>query len=233
MPHSVTPDPAARAALAVAQLMRPGNTEGEAGWNHGAADLLPVLAARTFGVDITVVDDAGRFQDFGPGPSDPTGHLAGALGLPPGGPRPHVVLSLADRHYRLAVREGAVTDAKREPKAGGKTEAGTQPEPKVQDKTEARTQPEPKPVQPSSALPPDGAARGRPVRVPVTGECLFHSFIASDPGYVRSRLPALAESDPAVYAWLGDADAVRGGSAAERSSSPPPGTTRAARRPPS
>ncbi|WP_367572055.1 hypothetical protein [Streptomyces globisporus] len=211
MPHSVTPDPAARAALAVAQLMRPGNTEGEAGWNHGAADLLPVLAARTFGVDITVVDDAGRFQDFGPGPSDPTGHLAGALGLPPGGPRPHVVLSLADRHYRLALREGAVTDAKPEPKAGGKTEAGTQPEPKVQDKTEARTQPEPKPVQPSSALPPDGAARGRPVRVPVTGECLFHSFIASDPGYVRSRLPALAESDPAVYAWLGDADAVRGG----------------------
>ncbi|WP_218924466.1 hypothetical protein [Streptomyces sp. st140] len=211
MPHSVTPDPAARAALAVAQLMRPGNTEGEAGWNHGAADLLPVLAARTFGVDITVVDDAGRFQDFGPGPSDPTGHLAGALGLPPGGPRPHVVLSLADRHYRLAVREGAVTDAKPEPKAGDKTEVSTQPEPKVQDKTEARTEPEPKPLKPSSALPPDGAARGRPVRVPVTGECLFHSFIASDPGYVRSRLPALAESDLTAYTWLGDADAVRGG----------------------
>ncbi|MYX73216.1 hypothetical protein, partial [Streptomyces sp. SID3915] len=120
VPHSVNLGPEARAALAVAQLTRPGNTEGEAGWDHGAADLLPVLAARTFDVDITVVDGEGRFQDFGPGPSDPTGHLAGSLDVRTGGPRPRVVLSLVGRHYQLAVREAAVevTD-----ESGAETEA--------------------------------------------------------------------------------------------------------------
>ncbi|HBF84689.1 MAG TPA: hypothetical protein DD420_33605, partial [Streptomyces sp.] len=66
------------------------------------------LAARTFDVDITVVDGEGRFQDFGPSPSDPTGHLAGSLDVRAGGPRPRVVLSLVGRHYQLAVREAAV-----------------------------------------------------------------------------------------------------------------------------
>ncbi|MFJ4842033.1 lonely Cys domain-containing protein [Streptomyces sp. NPDC088746] len=211
MPHSVTPDRAARAALAVAQLTRPGNTEGEAGWNHGAADLLPVLAARTFGVDITVVDEAGRFQDFGPGPSDPTGHLAGSLDALPEGPRPRVVLSLADRHYQLAVPEPVMTET---PKPGPKPEPKPEPEPKPQSEPEPEPKPKPK-SEPEQAPKPEpeqrpaDAAKGRPVRVPGTGACLFLSFMASDPGYVRSRLPGLAKSHPAVYAWLDDAGTVR------------------------
>lgn len=236
MPHSVTLGPEARAALAVAQLMRPGDAQGEVGWDHGAADLLPVLAARTFDVDITVVDGEGRFQDFGPGPSDPTGHLAGSLDVRTGGPRPRVVLSLVGRHYQLAVPE-AVVEVTDESGAGTKapsaTSGGTaQPTGEGADPADGtvgsvsgvpRTGPgsggpkrmpvtgEPEPEQgPPAPPPPSGAARGRPVRVPGTGECLFFSLMASDPAHIRSRLPGLAESHPDAYAWLGDPSGVRG-----------------------
>ncbi|MEU5716190.1 hypothetical protein AB0G71_10440 [Streptomyces sp. NPDC020403] len=324
MPHSVTPGPEARAALAVAQLMRPGNAQGEAGWDHGAADLLPVLAARTFGVDITVVDDQGRFQDFRPLPPDPTGHLTHSLDVPPRRPGPRVVLSLTGRHYRLAVPEATVvrgtdtwggtetktppdgpvgttdptadaagpaagpveparevaapadgwveppravtepTDTTAEPSGGGTvgpTEetdetaepagevaapAGAAPKPagEVAEPTGGavgsgfggptmgpRTdgpvrgpgtgEPDPEtetdtdterasPLLPSPPAPrPSDAARGRPVQVPGTGECLLFSFMASDPAYIRSRLPGLARSHPDAYAWLGDPGTVR------------------------
>ncbi|MFD0628333.1 hypothetical protein ACFQ2K_42645 [Streptomyces sanglieri] len=78
-----------RRALALAQLQRAGNSGGERGWNHGAADLLPALAARTFGVKVTVVRDDGTFQDFEPENA----------GTPPA----HVVLYLKDRHYQAAL----------------------------------------------------------------------------------------------------------------------------------
>ncbi|MDH2393553.1 hypothetical protein QCN29_33270 [Streptomyces sp. HNM0663] len=86
---------AQRGALAAAQVLRPGDAADDAGWDHGAADLLPALAARTFGARITVVrGDDGHFQDFTP------------LGAAEDEELPHVVLHLKDRHYQLAVRDG-------------------------------------------------------------------------------------------------------------------------------
>ena len=88
-----------RAELAAAQLRRPGTTG--AGWDHSAADLLPLLAARAFGIRINVVSGDGGFQDFA---------APGAAGA-----RPHLVLSLADRHYRLAVPDPAAPATVPEP----------------------------------------------------------------------------------------------------------------------
>ncbi|WP_406178170.1 hypothetical protein [Streptomyces sp. NBC_00996] len=88
--HAELPD-AQRVALASAQLHRPGDTADGAGWDHGAADLLPALAARTFGVRITVVRADGGFQHFAP-PKAAEGEKLR-----------QVVLHLKDRHYRLAV----------------------------------------------------------------------------------------------------------------------------------
>ncbi|MFE4816994.1 hypothetical protein ACFRFU_11275 [Streptomyces sp. NPDC056704] len=79
-----------RLALAAAQVRRPGTTD--AGWDHGTADLLPALAARRFGVTVTVVREDGGFQDFAP--------EAGASGR-----AERVVLHLKGRHYRLAAPE--------------------------------------------------------------------------------------------------------------------------------
>ncbi|MGI5404617.1 hypothetical protein ACQEVG_35200 [Streptomyces sp. CA-135486] len=89
VPHSTDLSADSRLDLARAQLLRPGAATADTGWDHGAADLLPALAARTFGVPVTVVDDAGRFQTFPP---------ATDTGAPP------VVLYLADRHFQAAVR---------------------------------------------------------------------------------------------------------------------------------
>ncbi|CAG6398608.1 lonely Cys domain-containing protein [Actinacidiphila cocklensis] len=50
---------------------------------------------------------------------------------------------------------------------------------------------------------------GRSVPVPATGDCLLYSFAASDPLYIRDRLPGLNTRHPQAYAWLGDPDAVR------------------------
>ncbi|MEU6353680.1 hypothetical protein ABZ896_30860 [Streptomyces sp. NPDC047072] len=79
-----------RQALAAAQIRRPGTSDANAGWDHGAADLLPALAARHFGVTVTVVREDGGFQDFTP----TAGEADGA---------DRVVLHLKDRHYRLAI----------------------------------------------------------------------------------------------------------------------------------
>lgn len=81
--------PDERRALALAQLRRPGDSPDDTGWDHGAADLLPALAARTFGVRVTVVRDDGTFQDFDPGTADE--------------PTRRVVLYLKDRHYQAAL----------------------------------------------------------------------------------------------------------------------------------
>ncbi|MES9509340.1 hypothetical protein ABWJ92_23485 [Streptomyces sp. NPDC000609] len=78
-----------RRALALTQLRRAGDSPNDTGWDHGAADLLPALAARTFDVTVTVVRDDGTFQEFAPPSTTPsTGH---------------VVLYLKDRHYQAAL----------------------------------------------------------------------------------------------------------------------------------
>ncbi|WP_406398019.1 hypothetical protein OH805_03650 [Streptomyces sp. NBC_00879] len=89
VPHSTDLSPGSRLELATAQLLRPGGAPDDAGWDHGAADLLPALAARTFGVPVTVVDSEGLFQTFRPATDT--------------GARP-VVLYLADKHFQAAVR---------------------------------------------------------------------------------------------------------------------------------
>ncbi|WP_213083781.1 hypothetical protein [Streptomyces canus] len=102
VPHAVALPPGVRAELAVAQLLRRGDAPAQGGWNHAAADLLPLLAARAFGVHITVVGPDGSFQDFAPDTPPADGSLHGLV-EPVARPGAHVVLSLADRHYRLAV----------------------------------------------------------------------------------------------------------------------------------
>ncbi|MET9506782.1 hypothetical protein ABZY42_34630 [Streptomyces sp. NPDC006622] len=66
IPHAAPLTAGRRLALARAQLLRAGDAERDTGWDHGAADLLPPLAARTFGVRLTVVRGDGRFHDFPP-----------------------------------------------------------------------------------------------------------------------------------------------------------------------
>ncbi|WP_327694988.1 hypothetical protein [Streptomyces sp. NBC_00459] len=57
-----------------------------------------------------------------------------------------------------------------------------------------------------SLLPPAG---GRPIRTVANGECLLYAFLASDPRYVRSRLPGLAGNRPGAFQWLADTGGVR------------------------
>ncbi|WP_211301846.1 lonely Cys domain-containing protein, partial [Streptomyces sparsogenes] len=90
--------PAQRRGLAAAQLRRAANAANDTGWDHSAADLLPALAARTYGVGVRVVREDGTYQDFSPNPDRP---------LPPGAER--VVLYVADRHFR-AVEAAAVAE---------------------------------------------------------------------------------------------------------------------------
>ncbi|MET9888434.1 EndoU domain-containing protein [Streptomyces sp. NPDC006430] len=93
-----------RAGLAREQLLRGGDATDGAGWDHGAADLLPALAARHFGVRVTVVGADGRFQDFWPSHSE--------AGNPTEDQLPHIVLHLSNRHYRPALPAG---EARRQP----------------------------------------------------------------------------------------------------------------------
>ncbi|MFF9059620.1 lonely Cys domain-containing protein [Streptomyces sp. NPDC014882] len=102
IPHVAELSPEVRAELAITQLLRRGDAPSEAGWNHAASDLLPLLAARTFGVRVTVVGSDGGFQDFAPGDPTGTGSLRELVGPSPHSGA-HVVLSLDDRHYRLAL----------------------------------------------------------------------------------------------------------------------------------
>jgi hypothetical protein len=114
IPHALNLGEDVRAALAAAQLRRPVDADADTGWDHSGADLLALLAARTFGARVTVVRDDGSFQDFvgfrdGPGTGDASGALAGLLdGVER--TRPHIVLSLADHRYRLAVPDAAAED---------------------------------------------------------------------------------------------------------------------------
>ncbi|ALO99335.1 hypothetical protein SHL15_8385 [Streptomyces hygroscopicus subsp. limoneus] len=97
-----------RVRLAALQLRRAPDAGDPGTWDHGAADLLPALAARALGVRVTVVREDGRFQDFAPPAPE------GATAEDATGPRertPHVVLYLADRHFQSAVPDGAPVPA--------------------------------------------------------------------------------------------------------------------------
>ncbi|WP_411152363.1 lonely Cys domain-containing protein [Streptomyces sp. A30] len=205
IPHAVDLSPEIRAELAVAQLLRRGDAASEAGWDHAAADLLPLLAARTFGVRITVVGSDGGFQDFSPEGPTREGNLQGLV-EEPRRPRAHVVLSLDDRHYQLAVPTGQArpTESKasrsKDP-AQQETRQTQQVEQESQKDIEKGSEP-----QVTESL----RARGRRVRVPATGECLLYSFMAGDPVHVQSRLRGLASADRTAYDWLARPDSVRG-----------------------
>ncbi|NBM20739.1 hypothetical protein, partial [Streptomyces sp. GC420] len=56
---------------------------------------------------------------------------------------------------------------------------------------------------------PAAPARGAPLPVPASGECLLFSFMAGAPSYVRDTLTTLAETSPEAYEWLRDAERVR------------------------
>ncbi|MFB7054887.1 hypothetical protein ACFCXT_17430 [Streptomyces vinaceus] len=96
LPLHLDLDPAQRAALADAQLARTADAPDHTRWDHGAADLLPALAARRYGVTVTVVRADGGSQSF----------------VPPGGadtdPDAQVVLVLRGRRYHAAVPEHGV-----------------------------------------------------------------------------------------------------------------------------
>ncbi|WP_234360063.1 EndoU domain-containing protein [Streptomyces sp. DSM 15324] len=109
--HTVLPEKQ-REGLAREQLLRGGDAPKRAGWDHGAADLLPVLAARAFGVRVTVVGADGRFQDFWPSLSEAADPAEDQL--------PHIVLQLKDQHYRPALPSA---DARREPPLPAPAEA--------------------------------------------------------------------------------------------------------------
>ncbi|MGW3991383.1 WXG100-like domain-containing protein [Streptomyces sp. NPDC004830] len=116
LPQTFWPSPGQRVALAVAALARPFVSEplreaaadpdddraapGRRAGDHGGADLLPALAARTLGVPLTVVTGEGRSQLFLPHGGDPAAvrpatdpvlFTAGGFfhaALPPGTPPP-------------------------------------------------------------------------------------------------------------------------------------------------
>ncbi|WP_432070834.1 hypothetical protein [Streptomyces sp. AA1529] len=89
--------PAQRRGLAAAQLRRPPEAEGGTGWDHGAADVLPALAAELFGLRVRIVLADGSFLDHWPDRPEPA----------PADP-PTVVLHLAGRHYRAVLPQDAV-----------------------------------------------------------------------------------------------------------------------------
>ncbi|MEV5384472.1 toxin glutamine deamidase domain-containing protein [Streptomyces sp. NPDC052721] len=112
-----------RGLLAAAALRRSGVVSGRPRWNQGAADLLPVLAARTFGVQITVVGDGGFFAAF---PADETGTLRGEQGEQ--GEGPSVVLRIADEHFQAALPPGTPPGI-RTTAVGGDVQSSAAPKP--------------------------------------------------------------------------------------------------------
>lgn len=104
IPESLSLSSGDRLGLAYLQLLRPGDAEGRSGWDHGAADIWPLLAARTFGVPVRVVMPDGSFYHFSPD----TGAGTDGTDTADSGPPP-LVLWLGgegeERHYQLALPE--------------------------------------------------------------------------------------------------------------------------------
>ncbi|MGW1108816.1 EndoU domain-containing protein [Streptomyces sp. NPDC002540] len=116
-----------RAALARAQLLRSGDTAKDAGWDHGAADLLPKLAARHFGARITVVSADGAFQDFTPEALVSEAEQEAQAPKAEQEALPRIVLQLKDRSYRLARPAGVKALPAPSPAAPTAAEAGGTP----------------------------------------------------------------------------------------------------------
>ncbi|MFE4453468.1 hypothetical protein [Streptomyces sp. NPDC056796] len=87
-----------RARLTGVLLRRPGTVPGgDPAWETSAANLLPAVASRAFGVRVTVVGADGGVKDFG---SD------GTRDTPP-----HVVLHREGNHFRFALPSGFLMPA--------------------------------------------------------------------------------------------------------------------------
>ncbi|NUS13919.1 MAG: hypothetical protein HOY69_21360, partial [Streptomyces sp.] len=195
IPHAADLSAEARAGLAVAQLLRRGDAESERGWNHSAADLLPMLAARTFGVRITVVRADGTFDDFDPASARAGRGLEGLID-DAGAPRPQVVLSLADRHYQPArplgqppVTEGETALIKAVPPVG---DGHTTARPSTGGDATSVAPPAPPGGSPRRV---DTDGRSFTVRpVPGDGDCLFHAVLDS----IAAQHPGRSAPGPAV-----------------------------------
>ncbi|WP_375153044.1 hypothetical protein [Streptomyces sp. SM18] len=97
VPQSRWLDEGERLRLAAEALSRTF-ASGPAAWDHGAADLLPALAARVLRLPVTVVTSDGVHQRFLPPGVDPV--TAGdTLG-------PELTLFVADKHFHVALPEG-------------------------------------------------------------------------------------------------------------------------------
>ncbi|MFC9915043.1 hypothetical protein [Streptomyces sp. NPDC127197] len=116
--HALTDEE--RGRLAAAALRRLGTSSSKASWNQGAADLLPVLAARTFGVEVTVVDTDGRFVTFPPARLE--------AGQDPA-PAQSVVLRLTDDHFQVALPPGTPPPARTPAASDTSTPATANPRP--------------------------------------------------------------------------------------------------------
>ncbi|GAA2267382.1 hypothetical protein GCM10010415_35610 [Streptomyces atrovirens] len=158
IPHAAALTPEVRAELAVTQLLRRGDAPSEAGWNHAASDLLPLLAARTFGVRVTVVGSDGAFQDFLP--EHPTGApaLHALVGASPHSGA-HVVLSLDDRHYQLALPTEATLPKTTKPLSPEPLPKGPDPLPKGAEPLPKATEPLPEGPKPGP-LPKEPLPKG-------------------------------------------------------------------------
>ncbi|MFE3032383.1 hypothetical protein ACFXKY_12100 [Streptomyces canus] len=185
--HGTLPE-TERLALTAAQIRRPGTSESDTGWDHGAADLLPALAARHFGVTVTVVREDGGFQDFTPTPEN-TGGVD------------RVVLHLKDRHYQLAIGgSGADRPPLPAPEAAPPRRTASTETPRTNTRRPAHT------VAPWAARPGSTGWRRDPAAGPGTltaPDGTVHDLV-EPAGDGNNFWAALAADDPgAAGAWAG------------------------------
>ncbi|WP_428957203.1 scabin-related ADP-ribosyltransferase [Streptomyces sp. cg35] len=184
-----------RLRLASEALSRPFGTDDRA-WNHGAADLLPALAARVLRTPVTVVTADGHHQRF-----VPTGSDADASG-------PELTLFVADDHFQVALPAGSPPPPPAVPRPAASTDTTPVDTPAQVSGHRTHTTP---PWSPPTA----GEASGRPgFRLAATGVLTapdgstYHQGTPSDRGNGffgalsqamrhASRLPGTSRSDAA------------------------------------
>ncbi|MDQ0988454.1 hypothetical protein [Streptomyces sp. V2I9] len=98
LPETLWLEDRERLALATQALSRPLTKDPQA-WDHGAADVLPALAARVLHRPVTVVTAAGDHQTFPPARAADTATSAAPLS--------GLTLFLADGRFHVALPEGA------------------------------------------------------------------------------------------------------------------------------
>ncbi|MGW0513531.1 WXG100-like domain-containing protein [Streptomyces olivaceoviridis] len=173
LPLHHEPSASERVRLAALQLRRDPDPADPDTWDHGAADLLPALAARALGVRVTVVHGDGRSQDFAP----PVQRTSAEHGTGPGERTPHVVLYLADRHFQSVIPDAAPTPAGvarpsmgKEPSTGRSSAAASPSAGPSSAEAGPSTEPIP-PPRPTSVVPSGTVGRPRPAHTsaPWTG----------------------------------------------------------------